>query len=87
MRKGFSSGDPRAITAGQRGGAKSAALRKKARRIYWSGLGIDPELGEWIRRQGYAAGWKARGKSFARHDQPQLRTSTADLRVGNRGEV
>lgn len=56
--KGFYKGDPRAVAAGKRAGAKSGEQRRQQRERRWARLGIDPVVGQAIRYQGYLAGWR-----------------------------
>lgn len=59
--RGFLEGDPRAASAGRKGGQVSGENRKAKREQAWVDQGIDPRLAERIRRDGYVAGY-ARGR-------------------------
>ena len=56
--KGFQPGDPRAVAAGKKAGAKSGEIRRQQRERRWKGFGIPTAIGMEIRKQGYEAGWR-----------------------------
>lgn len=56
--KGFFKGDPRAVAAGKRAGAKSGEARRQQRAKRWKRFGIDPLLAVEIERRSYQAGWR-----------------------------
>jgi hypothetical protein len=56
--KGFFMGDPRAVAAGKRGGARSGEARRQQRAKRWKRLGVDPLVAVEIERRSYQAGWR-----------------------------
>lgn len=67
--KGFTPGDPRAMAAAKKGSRVSAEQRRLKRRFHWASVGVDPALGESIRRDGYQAGYQAGRRAGQKREQ------------------